>query len=311
MHHSKKPAVAVLLCTHQGQRFLKAQLDSIYAQDYDNIRVWVSDDGSDDGTMALLLQHQHIWGQENFHIVSGPRKNHVNNFLRLTYSADINAKFFAYADQDDIWETNKISRALLKLASISSDFPSLYCSRTRLIDEQDRAIGFSPLFQKPPSFANALVQNIGGGNTMIMNAKARALLCMAKIDRPVVNHDWWAYLIITGAEGKIFYDAYPSVRYRQHGGNLIGANIGWYARFTRLKLLLKGRFRNWNQTNIQALQRVRPLLSAQNQRVLDDFCAARDEKFLMRLHHLWRSGVYRQTWMGNLGLIAAVILKKL
>lgn len=304
------PLVAVLLCTHYGSRFLAEQLDSISHQEHSNFCIWASDDGSDDNTHQILEQYQSQWEAERFSIHSGPQEGFAANFLSLTCYPDIEADYFAYADQDDIWEADKLSRAIAKLENVPIDTPALYCSRTRLINEYGRGTGFSPLFNKPPSFANALIQNIGGGNTMVMNKAAREILRIAG-ERTVVGHDWWAYLIISGAGGTVIYDSYPTVQYRQHDNNLVGANTSWYARLLRIRLLFKGRFRTWNSINTQALQQNRKLLTPENQRILDDFCTARDRWLIPRILGIWKTGIYRQTLMGNLGLIAATILKKL
>ena len=305
----KPPNVAVLLCTYNGSSYLEEQLDSIEAQDYRNIDVWVSDDGSKDNTNPILEQYRSS-KKDHFSIYVGPQQGFVANYLSLLRHSNIRADYFAYADQDDIWQPDKLSRAITKLESVPDDVPALYCSRTRLIDENGQEIGFSPLFEKPPGFANALVQNIGGGNTMVMNKTARELLCAAG-DKCVVSHDWWAYLIISGAGGSVFYDPNPTVCYRQHDNNQVGSNVGWQDRLLRLQMLLKGRFRNWNTVNTAALQQVRHLLTPENQYILDKFCTARNRWLVSRISGIICSGIYRQTIWGNLGLIAAIILKKI
>jgi glycosyltransferase involved in cell wall biosynthesis len=308
--NASTPRVAVLICTHQGGHFLRKQLDSISAQSHASLSVWASDDGSKDDTRAILTQYRSSWGEGRLSVQSGPQQGFAANFLSLVCRDDIEADYFAFADQDDIWEPDKLSRAIEKLESVPTDTPALYCSRTRSIDEGGQEIGFSPMFKKTPGFANALVQNIAGGNTMVMNKAARELLRNAG-NLPIVSHDWWAYILITGAGGVVFYDPYPGVRYRQHGRNLVGANAGLRARLHRIRLLPKGQFREWNTTNTQALQRVRNLLTPENQRIFDAFCRARNRWFVPRVWGVTRSGVYRQTTMGNLQLIAATILKKL
>lgn len=135
------------------------------------------------------------------------------------------------------------------------------------------------------------------------------MLCEA-CDSVVVSHDWWAYMLISGAGGKVIYDSYISVNYRQHTSNLVGSNLGVQAFLLRLQMLIKGRFRNWNTTNTRALQKVRHLLTAENRSILDEFCTARNRWLIPRVTGMIRSGVHRQTFMGNLGLIAATLLKK-
>lgn len=113
----------------------------------------------------------------------------------------------------------------------------------------------SPVFQKPPSFANALVQSLAVGNTMVLNKVARDLVVKASDYTPVVSHDWWCYQIITGAGGIVTYDKKPSLQYRQHDKNIVGANGGWKARYSRIFSILQGKFRTWNNINGQALQK--------------------------------------------------------
>jgi len=304
----KPPIVAVLLCTRNGGRYLREQLDSIEAQSHRNLNMWVSDDGSGDDTNHILEQYQSS-RSGHVSIQSGPRRGFVANYLSLIHQSDIKGDYFAYADQDDIWQPDKLSRAIGKLKSVPDNVPALYCSRTCLIDQCGQKIGFSPLFEKPPVFANALVQNIGGGNTIVMNKAARDLLCAAG-DKLVVSHDWWAYMLVSGAGGIVIYDSYPSVLYRQHNSNMVGSNTGCKARLFRLRMLLKGRFRNWNTVNTQALQQVRHLLTSENQHILDEFCTARNRWLIPRISGIMRTGVYRQTFLGNLGLAAAIVLKK-
>lgn len=305
------PKVAILLCTYHGQHYLADQLDSFAAQGYPNWEVWASDDGSQDNTRTILDIYRKKWGADRLSIHRGPDEGFAANFLSLTCKASIHADYFAYSDQDDIWELDKLQRALGWLLTVPQEIPALYCSRTRLVDANNQDIGFSPLFTKPPSFANALTQNVGGGNTMVFNNAARTLLREAGAGIDVVTHDWWAYMVVSGCGGKVFYDAYPSLRYRQHGGNLRGMNSSWPARLVRIRMLWQGRFRNWNDRNIRALERIRSKLTLENMEILDRFAAARNRWLLPRLIGLKRSGIYRQTLLGSLGLIAAAIFKKI
>ena len=77
---------------------------------------------------------------------------------------EIQARAYAYADQDDVWDPDKLERARRWLDTVDPAVAALYCSRTRLIDAAGRDAGLSPLFSRPPSFANALAQNIAGGS---------------------------------------------------------------------------------------------------------------------------------------------------
>lgn len=304
------PKVAILLCTYHGQHYLSDQLESFASQTHSNWEVWASDDGSIDDTHSILDAYKSKWGGGRLSVHFGPSEGFVANFLSLTCKAAVEADYYAYSDQDDIWEADKLERAVAWLKTVPQHVPALYCSRTRLVDADNNHIGFSPLFTKPPSFANALMQNIGGGNTMVFNNAARTLLRQAGEAISVVTHDWWAYMVVSGCGGRVFYDKYPSLRYRQHDSNLLGMNSTWPARFTRLRMSWQGRFRTWNEVNIEAIRLLNDRLTPENRRILERFAKARNQKLIPRLLGLRSSGIYRQTLLGNLGLIVAAIFKK-
>ncbi len=299
------------MCTYQAENYLIEQIDSIVAQSHTHWQLFVSDDGSKDKTSTILKSYLETLGQIRLSIFRGPAKGFVGNFLSLTCKASIEADVYAYSDQDDIWDKDKLECAIKFLSSVPQNIPALYCSRSCLVDSNNIEIGLSPLFSKRPSFANALMQNIGGGNTMVFNNAARSLLVEAGQDIPVVSHDWWTYLLVTGCGGKVFYDKVPRLRYRQHDGNLVGMNSTWGARLKRIRMLGQGRFRIWNDNNILALRKMLDKLTPDNQEILERFIKAREMSIVPRLFHLKKSGIHRQTLLGNLGLIAAAIFKKI
>ena len=302
--------IAILLCTHQGQRFLAPQLDSIVAQSRRDWSLWVSDDRSTDQTLEILGAYRRKWGDERLSVRVGPGQGFRANFLSLACAPDIQAQYFAFADQDDLWDADKLATAAAWLDQTPASVPALYCARTRLIDEHDNTLGYSPLFQRPVTFRNALVQSIAGGNTMMYNAAARALLMEAGSDIDVQTHDWWAYMVVTGCGGNVFYDTQPKVGYRQHGANLVGSNASLSGRAQRARKLLAGRFRSMNGRNLAALQRIRHRLTSGNQAVLEEFERARQQGLAGRVMGMRRSGVYCHTSLGNLGLAAATVFKK-
>lgn len=304
------PSVAILLCTFNGQHYLREQLNSFDGQIHTNWTLWVSDDGSTDNSIALLQNYQNQWPKTRLHIKNGPGNGFSANFLALLNDSAINANYYGYSDQDDIWNCSKLSKAIQCLESMPSAIPALYCSRTQLIDQNGTNIGFSPLFKKAPSFANALVQNIGGGNTMVFNQAARNLMREAGLV-DVCTHDWWTYIVVSGCGGTVFYDPTPSLLYRQHGANLCGSNQGWLARLARIRMLWQGRFRQWNDKNIQALQKIQHKLTPDNQKTLAQFSKARQMRLLPRIFGLKKSGIYRQTLLGNLGLVFGAVFKRI
>ena len=167
--------VAVLLATQNGALYLEDQLESLARQTHPAIDVHVSDDDSTDGTMAILRDWEARWSKGRFVISQGPGRGFAENFRALIVNRDIRASYYAFCDQDDVWEPDKLERAIAWIGE-PMDAPRLFCSRTKLVSEVGRETGHSVLFSRQPSFRNALVQSIAGGNTMVFNRAAHRLL---------------------------------------------------------------------------------------------------------------------------------------
>ena len=310
-HYGDIPLVAILLCTYNGDRFLAEQLDSLEAQTHQNWVVIASDDGSSDSTLEILKEYQEKWPYGQLRILSGPQKGFCQNFLSLACDPEIKADYYAFCDQDDVWLPEKLSAALKNII-INQDaaIPYLYCGRTKYVTEHLKSCGMSPLFVFPPSFRNALVQSIAGGNTMVFNQAAKNLIeKVGIVDIP--SHDWWLYLLITGVEGEVFYDRSPLLLYRQHEFSLVGGNTSFLAKMERVWMLLQGRFRNWNTQNISALKRANHLLVKNHQEILRMFEVLRGARFRDRFRLMGVRGLYRQTRRGTFSLFLAAFIKKI
>ena len=300
-------SVAILMATYNGAEFLPAQLVSIAAQTHQHWRLIVSDDGSTDATISIVRAFA---AQHSVTILDGPKKGSAANFLSLLCCSETNADYIAFCDQDDIWDEDKLARSIAALRNIPDEIPALYGTRSRLIDAHGADLGLSPLFVKPPSFANALVQNIAGGNTMLWNRAAQQRLqALGMVN--LLHHDWWVYQWISGIGGHVIYDPMPSISYRQHGNNIYGTNRGWRAKMVRIRELFHGKFRAWNALNCAALLQHQSQLTTKNKIALQHFATAREQPLILRLTGLLRSGIYRQTMLGNLGLIVAACLKRI
>lgn len=307
---SAPPKIVILLATMNGAEFLGLQLESFRAQTHSNWELLVSDDGSADSTLAIVRAFAASVPQP-VTVCAGPRAGFWRNFVSLVRSDAADGDYFAYSDQDDIWKAEKLARALRWLATVPAEVPALYFTRTELIERDGKPCGLSPLFLRPPSFQNALVQNIGGGNTMVFNRAARAALRATPHDALLVSHDWWTYQVVTGVGGVAHYDPWPSLQYRQHGQNLVGSNIGLRARVVRMLALANGRVVGWNKVNIATLGAMRSRLEPANAASLDSFAGARTAAPPRRLMLLLKSGVYRQGWIENVGMYVGSLLGKL
>lgn len=308
---SSSPSVAVLLCTYNGAEFLERQLNSIEKQTHSNWVIYASDDGSRDATLDILQRYQKRWGHDRLTILGGPRRGFARNFMSLIMNPAIQADYFAFCDQDDVWFVDKLARSLERLANTPAKIPALYCSRTRLVDAAGQVIGFSPLFPKTPSFRNALVQSLAGANTMLLNNAARALLTQIPKDAHIVSHDWLTYLLVSGCDGRVIYDPEPTLDYRQHGANLIGSNASLADRWVRIRKMLAGTFSEWNRHNLYALSNSHQQLSSHNRMALRLFNQVRESSLpFARIYSLKKAGLYRQTLFGNIGLIVAASIRR-
>ena len=304
-------SVAILLCTYNGSAFLESQLESFAVQTHKNWVIYASDDGSSDNTLDILCTFQKKYGLDRLIILNGPCQGFARNFMSLVKNLSITANYYAFSDQDDIWLEDKLERSIATLERSTQNVPTLYCSRTRLIDAGERVIGFSPLFRKPPGFRNALVQSLAGANTMLINNASRDLLVETADDANVIAHDWLAYLLVSGCGGNVSYDPLPTLDYRQHGGNLIGSNSSLKDRLSRVSKMFAGRFSEWSSHNLYILSNFKEKLTPENRLTLSHFDQARQSGLFRRVYLLKKSGAYRQTVQGNISLLVAACLNKI
>ena len=303
------PSITILLCTYNGARFLAAQLASIEQQQHANWRLIVSDDRSDDATLPIL----HHFAQrvtQPIEVRDGPQCGPCANFLSLAADPGIDGDYFAFCDQDDVWHREKLAHALEWIRTIPEDVPAVYGARTRVICAGGNPLGYSRRFSRPPSFTNALVQSIAGANTMLFNRAAKRLFEQAGALN-VVSHDWWAYQLVCGNGGVFRYDPEPTLDYRQHENNRIGCNKGLRAQLKRLRMVLDGGFAVWNEKNLAALQSCRHLLTEDARAQLDTYEVMRAGSLGARLKAFAKSRMRRQTPLGNVALLIAVVLKKI
>ena len=219
--------IEVVLPTYNGAAFLEAQLASIAAQTLRPQRVIIRDDGSQDGTLALLSQLQKRYG--NWLVLLDSRGNlgcagNINCLLSAT-----RAPYVALADQDDLWHPDKLASSLRLMEwlewSHGNDYPLLVHTDLNLIDTNGHSLGrtyFEKQGLKPQrsGLDDLLLTNVVTGCTVLMN---RALLHRATpIPAEALMHDWWLALVAS-ATGSISLLPDANVLYRQHAGNVVGA----------------------------------------------------------------------------------------
>lgn len=308
---SHLPKVAILMATYNGEKYLAAQLDSLAAQTHENWYLIVSDDGSIDGTKAILQSYQQKWGVGRIQLRTGPMHGVAQNFLTMAVDASIRADYYAFCDQDDVWLPAKLAVALHYLEGAKLEKPHLYCSRTAYVKDDLKIYAHSPSFTFPTSFRNALVQSIAGGNTMVFNQATKSLLERAAV-LDVVLHDWWLYQLTTGAGGVVHLDQQAQILYRQHPSALVGGGGSILCKLRRIWRIIRGEFKVYSEVSIKALNQARHCLDEGSIRILDLFIRMRQApKLLQRFRLLEVCGLYRQTWRGTISLLIAATFKKI
>lgn len=289
--------VHVLLSTHDGERWLGAQLESLLAQTHRQLQVRVRDDGSADGTRAVLAEfaardRRVTWS-------AGPNLGAACSFLELLATVGPDAAAVAFCDQDDVWEPDHLERALEALARVPAGQPALWCSDVMVCDEDLTPRRRHDLVRREPSFANALVENVAPGCTIVLNRAAVDLLAPARPRSPVM-HDAWCYLVVA-ALGQVIYDPLPSVRYRQHGSNTMGLSDGVLAgQRARLRRAWQGpHVGAWSRQAQDLRREYGDRLAA---RVADELDAFLAEGAARRLRYTLTGGAHRQRPLGTVAM---------
>ncbi|MDT0681063.1 glycosyltransferase [Roseicyclus sp. F158] len=289
--------VAILLGLYGETPFLGAQLDSIAGQDHSN---WTLFAGCDDAGCSEAIAGI---DPARLRMIKGPGRGFAANYLNLLGQVEADTSYAAFCDQDDIWHPDKLRRAIEELRQVETGTAALYVARTRVAGAVLDPRHISRAGGGRPSFANSLVQCIGGANTMVMNRAALDLLQAARHEAQDENgpasHDWWAYQIITGAGGVVLTDDAPSVLYRQHGANLVGDNCGLIPFLRRVRLMLGGRYRASAEGGYAALAASAHRMTPANQAIFEAFRQVRCLPRLRRPLAFRRAGIRRQGRIGT------------
>lgn len=225
----KTQGLAILLATYQGERYLRAQLDSLTAQTCADWKAFVHDDGSQDGTMDILREYVRR-DPERFCLIDAPSTGGAkNNFLFLT--AQVQAPYYMYCDQDDVWLPDKIERTMDRMRELESrqgkDRPCLVHTELKVVDASLRPISsrlseYQGIEPERLTLGRLLVQNVVTGCTMMVNRPLRDAMIRCADPGAIRMHDWWAALIAMRF-GALRFLPEATILYRQHGNNSVGA----------------------------------------------------------------------------------------
>lgn len=225
----------ILLACYNGRSYLDAQIRSVLAQSEPDWQLLMRDDGSFDGTNAILR----AWTQKDArlclladHKATGGA---MANFRLL--AAASTAPYVMFCDQDDIWHPDKLQKTQRKMRAmerqLGADTPILVHSDLRVVDQDGREIApsmaaYQRLDLTRTSFCQLLSQNVVTGCTVMVN---RALLDLAAPwPEAAVMHDWYLALV-AACFGQIGLVEEATIDYRQHERNQVGSKNAGSAQY--------------------------------------------------------------------------------
>lgn len=216
----------ILMTTYNGAQYLDTQLESLFSQGISDFRLIIRDDDSRDGTDSILTEWQRRY-PDRIEITAGlPHTGQPGwNFLSLLQVSQ--ADYIMYCDQDDVWMPHKIEKSLTAIRAAEQKHPDTpILLHTDLVVSDADLKPIAPSFMRyqnlDPSYQSLprlTVQNNVTGCTVLMNRPLRDIM---RVPPQPVLHDWWAALT-AAAFGHIVYIGLPTVYYRQHSQNAIGA----------------------------------------------------------------------------------------
>ena len=237
----RSPKVAVLLAAYNGMQWIEEQLNSILCQSAIDVRVYISIDPSTDGTgawcAAYALKHSNVVVLPD----AGKFGGAARNFFRLIRDVDIEPyDFIAFSDQDDIWHIDKLLRATntinnFQFDGYSSNVTAFWPNgQTHLLDKAQPQVVWDYLFEAA-----------GPGCTYVLSKSLAQTLKSSMLAnwesvQAVSLHDWYCYAFARSNGYRWYIDPVPSLDYRQHDNNQIGANKGLNSLIARYKTIHAG-----------------------------------------------------------------------
>ena len=123
--------VLVLLSTYNGEKYIETQVNSVLKQKKVDVDIFIRDDGSKDGTVAVIEK----LNDSRISIFKEENKGATNSFFKLIKKTPLQYDYYALCDQDDYWEEDKLYAATVKLDNVDQTKPALYYSGQKLTDK--------------------------------------------------------------------------------------------------------------------------------------------------------------------------------
>ena len=302
--------LAILLATYNSENFLEEQINSILSQTYHNFEIYIRDGGSTDSTLGIISSFQKKYPRKIFFIGS-QHSSPLENFSALLLA--ISSNLIMFADHDDVWMPDKISRSLKAYRELEHKYgtqtPLMVFTDTKVVDVELNEIApsmirYQHLAPYDLKLSRLLVQNVPNGNTMLFNRE------LAELARPIppsaVMHDHWITLVAV-LFGKIAFLDEPTLLYRQSGSNVYGAFHYTPLAFLRKALDGPGRIRKRFYQNVTQgkalLERFHDQLPPPEQEILEAFASLDSMSFLRRRRCILKHRIYKSGLLRNLGML--------
>jgi glycosyltransferase involved in cell wall biosynthesis len=207
------PLVSIALCTYNGEKFLNKQVDSLLSQDYKNIEIIIVDDSSKDSTLAILEEYQ----QKDSRIKLFRNRHNLGYTKNFEKALTLcTGKYIAFADQDDIWEKDKIS-----ICTQAIEGHIMVYHNSDFIDASDKPMNDYTVASRlrvyeGDSCLPFLAANCVHGHAVLFDSSLKKYLFPFN---PKFSHDWWLAYVAFNI-GPVKYMDKVLVHYRQHTGSI-------------------------------------------------------------------------------------------
>ena len=213
--------IAILLATYNGGQYLKEQLDSLFAQSNQNFRLVIHDDGSTDDTKHIIGEYRDKYPDRIELLYGKPNGSPMINFMYML--SEVEADYYFLCDQDDVWEVNKLERAVGRLEQMQPDQPNVYVHDFWMTDEQLHPLKKYGNCIEQYDFRMAITECLHMGFSTVFNAEFRRLMLKGDIRR-IPTHDWWQELIAMEF-GNLYVDDYVGAWHRRLDSSLSENNL--------------------------------------------------------------------------------------
>lgn len=304
------------MASYNGAKFIVEQIESLLNQTFSDFVIYISDDGSIDGTLEIVENYSSRYPEKIKVLENESRLGGAcENFLSMVER--VKSELYMFCDQDDVWNSDKIEKTLKKYYELhENNFPVLIHSDLSVVDSNLNVIDDSFMTYtntpKKLSWKNYLVENNNVvGCTVLINdflAELYRKNCSKLNKEKIFMHDSF-FAVLASLTGKIFYIDEPLLKYRQHENNTIGVKP-----IKSLFLIIKQKASELNsckQLQIKKEDFAGEILKCCNFddgkiKIVRQFSVLREKNKFSRLVFILNNGISRTSFLTNIYLYVTI-----